>query len=95
MKSKTEKKNKSVAKIQKLKDCNLSFAMLESKARCIIQILQWNMEGKKRDNLINTDANSQNHSSCTEMSFAPGTGGVSHASSVPQHRCSCCTTSYV
>jgi len=51
--------------------------------------------GKTRDNLIYTDASSQNYSSCTQISFAPGTGGVSHASTVPWHRCSCCTTSYV
>lgn len=44
---------------------------------------------------MHTNASSQNFSNCTEISLAPGPGGVSHASSVSQHRCSCCTTSYV
>ena len=34
------------------------------------------------DNLRQADASSQDYSSCIEISFAPGTGGVSHASSI-------------
>lgn len=32
---------------------------------------------------MQADASSQDYSSCIEISFAPGTGGVSHASSIP------------
>ena len=32
---------------------------------------------------MQADASSQDYSNCIEISFAPGTGGVSHASSIP------------